>query len=219
MCLIFKTKNLLYINNNMTFSIGDKVKIIGGTHHKKKGPQKWGYVKSQTKTYCKIDYHHFIESKERGDAEDEVIIKELQVAAKFLEKVPDLIVEMPTADDLVVVDKLKDMPDLIEGDKEVAVDDNIEINITEKEAEDFDKEGMRILEEEDVWGGDDDEPMTFEELNNENEDNKAMVLNLQNQVKLLQDELSKVIANMRGSGGDGLLEENMQLKILLKMYL
>ena len=107
------------------------------------------------------------------------------------------------------------MPDLIEGDSEV-VDDNIKINITEKEANDFDKEGMRILEEEDVWGGEDDEPMTFQELNNENENNKCLVINLQNQVNMLKDELSGAIANMKG---DGLLEENMQLKILLKMYL
>ena len=198
----------------MTFSIGDKVKIIGGTHYKKKQPQKWGYVRSQTKTFCKIDYHHFIESKERGDAEDEVIIQELQVAAKFLEKVPEIVVEMPTADQLVVVDKLKDMPDLIEGEEE-----NIKINITEKEADDFDKEGMRKLEDEEVWDGEDDEPMTFEELNNENEANKCLVLNLQNQVNMLRDELSGAIANMRGSGGDGLLEENMKLKALLKMYL
>ena len=196
------------------FKIGDKVRIIGGTHFKKKQPIKWGYVKSRTKTFCKIDYHHFIESKERGDAEDEVIIQELQVAAKFLEKVPEIVVEMPTADQLVVVDKLKDMPDLIEGEEE-----NIKINITEKEADDFDKEGMRKLEDEEVWDGEDDEPMTFEELNNENEANKCLVLNLQNQVNMLRDELSGAIANMRGSGGDGLLEENMKLKALLKMYL
>ena len=41
------------------FKIGDKVRIIGGTHFKKKQPIKWGYVKSQTKTFCKIDYHNF----------------------------------------------------------------------------------------------------------------------------------------------------------------
>ena len=144
------------------------------------------------------------------------MIKELQVASKFLEKVPDLIVEMPTADDLVVVDNIKDVPDIIEGNKE---DDNIKINITEKEADEFDKEGMKKLEDEEVWDGDDDDPpMTFEELNQENDANKCLVLNLQNQVNMLKEELSMAIANMRGSG-DGLLEENMQLKILLKMYL
>jgi hypothetical protein len=193
------------------FKIGDKVRIIGGTHYKKKQPVKWGYLKSQTKTFCKIDFHDFIQSKERGDAEDEVVVKEIQVASKFLEKVPDLIVEMPTADDLVAVDKLQDMPDLIPDEE-----DNIEMNIVEKEAEDFDKEGMRILDDEEVWDGDDDKPMTFEELNDENELNKAMVINLQNKINMLQDELSGAIANAKGSG---LLEENMKLKQLLKIYL
>ena len=193
------------------FKIGDKVRIIGGTHYKKKQPVKWGFLKSQTKTFCKIDFHDFIQSKERGDAEDEVVIKEIQVAAKFLEKVPDLIVEMPTADDLVAVDKLQDMPDLIPDEE-----DNIEMNIVEKEAEDFDKEGMRKLDDEEVWDGDDDKPMTFEELNEENEANKAMVMNLQNKINMLQDELSGAIANAKGSG---LLEENMKLKQLLKIYL
>ena len=193
------------------FKVGDKVRIIGGTHYKKKQPVKWGYLKSQTKTFCKIDFHDFIQSKERGDAEDEVVIKEIQVAAKFLEKVPDLIVEMPTADDLVAVDKLQDMPDLIPDEE-----DNITINIVEKEADEFDKEGMRKLDEEEEWDGDDDEPMTFEELNEENEANKAMVMNLQNKINMLQDELSGAIANAKGSG---LLEENMKLKQLLKIYL
>ncbi len=193
------------------FKVGDKVRIIGGTHYKKKQPVKWGFLKSQTKTFCKIDFHDFIQSKERGDAEDEVVVKEIQVASKFLEKVPDLIVEMPTADDLVAVDKLQDMPDLIPDEE-----DNIEMNIVEKEAEDFDKEGMRKLDEEEEWDGDDDEPMTFEELNEENEANKAMVMNLQNKINMLQDELSGAIANAKGSG---LLEENMKLKQLLKIYL
>ena len=191
------------------YKIGDKVRITGGTHFKKKQPVKWGYVKSQTKTFCKIDFHDYVQSKERGDVEDEVVIKEIQVASKFLEKVPDLIVEMPTADDLVVVDKLKE-------ESEVSEEDNIEMNITEKEADEYDKEGMKILDEEEVWEGDDDPPITFEELNEENEHNKAMVINLQNKINLLQDELSGAIANMKGSG---LLEENMKLKQLLKMYL
>ena len=194
------------------FKVGDKVRIIGGTHYKKKQPVKWGILKSQTKTFCKIDFHDFIQSKERGDAEDEVVIKEIQVAAKFLEKVPDLIVEMPTADDLVAVDKLQDMPDLIPDEE-----DNITMNIVEKEADEFDKEGMRKLDDEEVWDGDgDDPPITFEELNNENEANKAMVMNLQNKINMLQDELSGAIANAKGSG---LLEENMKLKQLLKIYL
>ena len=206
------------------FKIGDKVRIIGGTHFKKKQPIKWGYVKSQTKTFCKIDYHNFIWSKERGDAEDEVIIQELQVASKFLEKVPDLVVEMPTADDLVVVDKLQedmDGNDLPEGGMtyEVPDEDNITINIVEKEADEFDKEGMRKLDEEEEWDGDDDEPMTFEELDEENELHKKMIINLQSQVNMLKDELSGAIANAKGYGGDGLLDENMKLKALLKMYL
>lgn len=192
------------------FKAGDKVRIIGGTHYKKKQPVKWGYLKSQTKTFCKIDFHDYIQSKERGDAEDEVVIKEIQVASKFLEKVPDLVVEMPTADDLVVVDKLQE-------ESEVVKEDNIEMNITEKEADEFDKEGMRILDDEEVWDGDDDDPpITFEELNEENEANKAMIINLQNKINMLQDELSGAIANAKGSG---LLEENMKLKQLLKIYL
>jgi len=191
------------------FKAGDKVRIIGGTHYKKKQPVKWGYLKSQTKTFCKIDFHDYIQSKERGDAEDEVVVKEIQVASKFLEKVPDLIVEMPTADDLVVVDKLQE-------ESEVVKEDNIEMNITEKEADEFDKEGMRILDEEEVWDGDDDPPITFEDLNEENEANKAMIINLQNKINMLQDELSGAIANAKGSG---LLEENMKLKQLLKIYL
>ncbi len=203
------------------FKIGDKVRIIGGTHYKKKQPVKWGYLKSQTKTFCKIDFHDFIQSKERGDAEDEVVVKEIQVASKFLEKVPDLVVEMPTADDLVAVDKLQedmDGNDLPEGGMtyEVPDEDNITINIVEKEADEFDKEGMRKLDDEEVWDGHDDEPMTFEELNEENEANKAMVMNLQNKINMLQDELSGAIANAKGSG---LLEENMKLKQLLKIYL
>jgi hypothetical protein len=191
------------------FKAGDKVRIIGGTHYKKKQPVKWGYLKSQTKTFCKIDFHDYIQSKERGDAEDEVVVKEIQVASKFLEKVPDLIVEMPTADDLVVVDKLQE-------ESEVVKEDNIEMNITEKEADEFDKEGMRILDEEEVWDGDDDPPITFEDLNEENEANKAIIINLQNKINMLQDELSGAIANAKGSG---LLEENMKLKQLLKIYL
>ena len=99
---------------------------------------------------------------------------------------------------------------------EVPDEDNITINIVEKEADEFDKEGMRKLDEEEEWDGDDDEPMTFEELNEENEANKAMVMNLQNKINMLQDELSGAIANAKGSG---LLEENMKLKELLKIYL
>jgi len=192
------------------FKIGDKVRITGGTHFKKKQPVKWGILKSQTKTFCKIDFHDYIQSKERGDAEDEVVVKEIQVASKFLEKVPDLVVEMPTADDLVVVDKLQ------EEEHDFADLDNVEMNITEKEANEFDKEGMRILDDEEVWDGGDDPPITFEDLNEENEANKAMVINLQNKINMLQDELSGAIANAKGSG---LLEENMKLKELLKIYL
>ena len=42
------------------YKIGDKVRITGGTHFKKKQPVKWGYVKSQTKTFCKIDFHDYV---------------------------------------------------------------------------------------------------------------------------------------------------------------
>ena len=46
-----------------------------------------------------------------------------------------------------------------------------------------------------------------------------MFINLQSQVNMLKDELSGAIANAKGYGGDGLLDENMKLKALLKMYL
>ena len=188
--------------------IGDKVRIIGGTHHKKKEPVKWGILKSKTKTFCRIDFHDYIQSKERGDAVDEVVVKEIQVASKFLEKVPELIVEMPTKEDLQPVLNLPQ-----EDNIDVVIND---VDPIQEESNKFNADGFKILEDEEVWDSNEDTPMSFEELNKENDYHKALIVNLENQVNMLKDELSGAIANMKS---DTLLSENLKLKSLLKMYL
>jgi len=83
--------------------VGDKVKINMGTH---KG--KWGYVFIIKDTFVQVKIQEYLKSIARGDSED--VIEERTVRAKktFLEKIPDTIIEMPTADQLKPVQSFDD---------------------------------------------------------------------------------------------------------------
>jgi methionine aminopeptidase len=85
--------------------VGDKVKITTGTH---KG--KWGYVFIIKDTFCQVKCQEYIKSVARGDSED--VVEERTVRAKktFIEKIPDTIIEMPTADQLQPVASLDEIP-------------------------------------------------------------------------------------------------------------
>jgi methionine aminopeptidase len=85
--------------------VGDKVKITTGTH---KG--KWGYVFIIKDTFCQVKCQEYLKSIARGDSED--LIEERTVRAKktFIEKIPDTIIEMPTAAQLQPVASLDDIP-------------------------------------------------------------------------------------------------------------
>jgi hypothetical protein len=195
-------------------NIGDKVRIIGGTHFKKKAPAKWGILKSKTKTFSRIDLHDYVQSLERGDPLDEVIVKEIQVASKFLEKVEDMTIEMPTMDDLKVVSVLP---------KEEVKMEITETNVdpVQEDAQEFNADGFRVLIEEEnaeTWGDETDTPMTFAELDAENNRHKALVEKLQKEVALLNDELSGAIANHCPVRNRDAIE-NQKLRELLKCML
>jgi hypothetical protein len=84
--------------------VGDKVKITTGTH---KG--KWGYVFIIKDTFCQVKCQEYLKSIARGDSEN--VIEERTVRAKktFIEKIPDTIIEMPSADQLQPVASLDEV--------------------------------------------------------------------------------------------------------------
>ena len=218
-------------------NIGDKVKVIGGKHFKKKQGIQWGFVKTVTKTFAKIELRVYTQSKEKGDEEDIFETKEIGCSVKFLEKVKEVSFEMPTQEDLKAVQVLpENVPDPDTGELNpnmIYEDDNVNMVITE--SEEFSKDGLKKgIEEEDeeLWCGDDDEPMTFQDLDRENNSNKLRITDLQKEISMLNDNLADAIGkykrleNKEGSkegnkdvADSELLKENNMLKELLKMYL
>jgi hypothetical protein len=203
-------------NSKNKMEIGDKVKIIGGTHFRKKGAVRWGILKSKTKTFCRIDLHDYLQSKERGDPIDEVVVKEIQVASKFLEKVEELIITMPTENDLKIVNILPKEDEV--SDVEMKIEDPVK-----EDASEFDELGLKkALDEEDeeLWDGDgDDKPLSFQELDKLEKKGRELIARLQVEVATLQDELSGGIANMKCSHLTELQDENKKLRELLKHIL
>jgi hypothetical protein len=88
--------------------IGDKVKITNGTH---KG--KWGYVFIIKETFVQVKIQEYLKSIARGDSEDLIEEKTVRAKKSFIEKIPDTIIEMPTADQLQPVHEFPDELDKV----------------------------------------------------------------------------------------------------------
>ena len=121
---------------------------------------------------------------------------------------------MPTMDDLKVVSELP---------KEEVKIEITETNVdpVQEDAQEFNADGFKVLIEEEnaeTWGDETDTPMTFAELDAENNRHKALVEKLQKEVALLNDELSGAIANNCPVRTDCAVE-NQKLRELLKCML
>ena len=79
----------------MSLRTEDKVKINGG-----KWKKHWGYLKTISATFSQVEVHHFTQSKSAGDPEDVVEKKVCRVKNIYLEKFPEMVWDMPTADQL-----------------------------------------------------------------------------------------------------------------------
>jgi hypothetical protein len=79
----------------MSLVSGDKVRVIGG-----KWKKHWGFLKTISTAFSQVELHHFTQSKSAGDPEDVVEKKVCRVKNKYLEKFPEMVWEMPEADQL-----------------------------------------------------------------------------------------------------------------------
>jgi hypothetical protein len=81
--------------------VGDKVKIVKGTHK-----HKWGYVFIIKESFIQIKTQDYIKSKAQGDSEDIIVEKLVRAKRDFVVPVPEVIIEMPVAEQLVPVPDL-----------------------------------------------------------------------------------------------------------------
>jgi len=79
----------------MSLVSGDKVRVIGG-----KWKKHWGFLKTISTAFSQVELHHFTQSKSAGDPEDVVEKKVCRVKNKYLEKFPEMVWEMPEAQQL-----------------------------------------------------------------------------------------------------------------------
>ena len=75
--------------------VGDKVKITKGTHK-----SKWGHILIIKDSFIQVKVVHYIKSKANGDSDDLIETKTVRAKKEFVEKIPDVVVEMPTAENL-----------------------------------------------------------------------------------------------------------------------
>ena len=94
--------------------VGDKVKIVKGTHK-----NKWGFVFIIKESFIQIKTQEYIKSKAQGDSEDVIVEKLVRAKRDFVVPVPEVIIEMPHAEQLVPVPDLPEdfeLPPNIEDD-------------------------------------------------------------------------------------------------------
>jgi glutamine synthetase adenylyltransferase len=121
--------------------VGDKVKITKGTHK-----SKWGHILIIKDSFIQVKVVHYIKSKANGDSDDLIETKTVRAKKEFVEKIPDVVVEMPTAENLqpvfefpeqktdqeIVKEILDAMPDPPANDEDILSqhDENDPVDIT-----------------------------------------------------------------------------------------
>jgi ribosomal protein L24 len=97
--------------------VGDKVKIVKGTHK-----NKWGYVFLLKEHFVQVRTQQYTKSKAKGDSEDVIVEKVVRAKREFVIEVPELIIEMPNEDQVQVVPDLPDdyeLPKISEADNDL----------------------------------------------------------------------------------------------------
>jgi hypothetical protein len=153
------------------FQEGDRVRIIGGKHKKKAS---FGVVKRVKKKFVDVALQVYIKSKEKGDAFDEIKEQVESVGISNLEKMPDIIATMPTADDLKVVDAFA-------GDEDI-IKEEIQDELDKEDAEAmFEKVGKDYIEmnEGEPHSSDEEEAITFQDLAKQEKAQRKVIQELQ----------------------------------------
>ena len=153
------------------FQEGDRVRIIGGKHKKKAS---FGVVKRAKKKFVDVALQVYIKSKEKGDAFDEIKEQVESVGISNLEKMPDIIATMPTADDLKVVDAFA-------GDEDI-IKEEIQDELDKEDAEAmFEKVGKDYIEmnEGEPHSSDEEEAITFQDLAKQEKAQRKVIQELQ----------------------------------------
>jgi ribosomal protein L24 len=73
--------------------VGDKVKIVKGTHK-----HKWGHIFLLKEHFVQVKVQDYIKSKAKGDSEDVIVEKVVRAKREFVIEVPEVVIEMPNAD-------------------------------------------------------------------------------------------------------------------------
>lgn len=94
--------------------VGEKVKIMKGTH---KG--KWGYIFILKDSFIQVKTQDYIKSKAQGDSEDIIVEKIVRAKREFVKPVPGLVLEMPEAHQVQTVCELPEEAGLSQEDQEL----------------------------------------------------------------------------------------------------
>ena len=153
------------------FQEGDRVRIIGGKHKKKAS---FGVVKRAKKKFVDVALQVYIKSKEKGDAFDEIKEQVESVGISNLEKMPDIIATMPTADDLKVVDAFAGDEDIIKEEIQDELDKEDEEAMFEKVGKDYIE-----MNEGEPHSSDEEEAITFQDLAKQEKAQRKVIQELQ----------------------------------------
>ncbi len=154
------------------FQEGDRVRIIGGKHKKKAS---FGVVKRVKKKFVDVALQVYIKSKEKGDAFDEIKEQVESVGISNLEKMPDIIATMPTADDLKVVDAFAGDDDIIKEE----IQDELDKEDAEVMFEKVGKNDCNQSPEVEVGSSDEEEAITFKDLAKQEKAQRKVIQELQ----------------------------------------
>tara|TARA_R100000988_G_scaffold95272_1_gene61431 strand:+ start:1437 stop:2111 length:675 start_codon:yes stop_codon:yes gene_type:complete len=153
------------------FKEGDRVRIIGGKHKKKAN---FGVVKRVKKKFVDVALQVYMKSKEKGDAFDEIKEQVESVGIGNLEKMPEIIAEMPTMDDLKVVDAFAGDDDIIKEEIQEELDQEEEQVMFEKVGKD-----VITMNETEPHSSDEEEAITFEDLAKQEKAQRKVIQELQ----------------------------------------
>lgn len=165
------------METKVEYQAGDRVRIIGGKHKKKAN---FGVVKRAKKKFVDVALQVYIKSKEKGDAFDEIKEMVESVGIGNLEKLPEIIAEMPTMDDCKVVSELPEEdpePEVNEEVKEV-VEDIVESVEDQVMFEKVGKDEPNLYQEVVPGSSDEEEAITFQDLATQEKEQRKVIQEL-----------------------------------------